>query len=189
VKTVRLDAANRWGKCWNTNEITVLPLVASFTANQTSGLSPLTIAFTDTSTDQPTSWYWNFGDGGISNLQNPVYTYKNAGVYIAYLNATNGYDGWMSAQPTTITIYSLPLVSFMASPTTGMTNTSVKFNDQSTGFPSPASWYWDFGDGFNSTQQNPSHQYTIPGSYTVNHSATNTQGTVWLNKTAYISIS
>jgi PKD repeat protein len=164
-------------------------MVASFTANQTAGLEPLTVQFTDTSTDQPTSWDWIFGDGGISNLQNPVYTYQNAGVYTVYLKATNGYDGLTSAQPETITVYSLPLVSFTASPTTGTTNVSVKFNDQSTGFPSPALWYWDFGDGFNSTQQNPSHQYTMPGLYTVSHAATNTQGTVWLNKTAYISIS
>ena len=189
VQTVRLDATNRWGKCWDTSEITVSPLVALFTPNQTSGLVPLTIKFTDTSTDQPISWNWIFGDGGTSNLQNPVYTYMNAGVYTAYLNATNGYDGWKSAPPTTITVYSLPLVSFTASPTSGMANTSVKFDDQSTGFPSPTSWYWDFGDGYNSTFQNPSHQYTISGLYTVSHSATNTQGTVWLNKTAYISIS
>ena len=52
-------------------------------------------------------------------------------------------------------------------PTAGTPGTSVIFNDQSTGFPAPASWYWDFGDGYNSTQQNPSHQYVSSGLYNV----------------------
>ena len=97
VYTVRLDATDALGSCWNTNQITVSPLVASFIANQTSGLEPLTVQFTDKSTDQPISWRWNFGDGGTSTLQNPVHVYATAGSYLVNLNATNGYDGWMSA--------------------------------------------------------------------------------------------
>jgi PKD repeat protein len=189
VYTVRLDATDALGSCWNTNQITVSSLAASFIANQTGGLVPLTVQFTDKSTDQPISWLWNFGDGSTSTQQNPVHLYTKAGAYIVNLNATNGYDGWMSASPSTITVYSLPTVSFSAIPTTGAAGTSVVFNDQSTGFPVPTSWYWDFGDGYNSTYQNPSHQYASAGVYTVSHSATNAQGTVWLNKTAYISIS
>lgn len=189
VYTVRLDATDALGSCWNTNQITVSPLAASFTANQTSGLEPLTVQFTDTSTDQPISWRWNFGDGGISTLQNPVHVYAKAGLYLVNLNATNGYDGWMSAPQSTITVYSLPSVSFTAIPTNGAAGTSVVFNDQTTGSPAPTSWYWDFGDGYNSTYQNPSHQYASAGLYTISHSATNAQGTEWLNKTAYISIS
>ena len=42
---------------------------------------------------------------------------------------------------------------------------TVAFTDTSTG--SPNSWIWDFGDGFTSELQNPTHQYTVSGSYTV----------------------
>jgi PKD repeat protein len=187
--TVRLDARNNLGKCWNTNEISVSPLTASFTTNQTTGLVPLAVQFTDTSTDKPISWLWNFGDGGTSPLQNPVYTYIKSGTYTANLSAYNGYDKPMSSPNIQITVYSLPAVSFTASPRTGAPGTSVIFSDQSTGYPSPTSWYWDFGDGFTSSYQNPSHQYVSSGLYNVNHSATNSQGTNWMNETAYITIS
>ncbi|MGB7787748.1 PKD domain-containing protein, partial [Methanoregula sp.] len=187
--TVRLDATNSLGSCWNTTGISVSSLAASFTQNQTTGLAPLSVQFTDTSTDQPTLWNWNFGDGGTSSLQNPIHTYTTAGIYTVNLNATNGYDGWIDAPSESITVYSLPAVSFTASPLTGPSGTSVLFNDQSTGFPSPESWNWDFGDGYTSTQQNPSHQYVNAGAYNVSHSATSAQGTTWLNKTAYITIS
>ena len=187
--TARLDAANNLGSCWNTTGITVSSLAASFTANQSSGLAPLAIQFTDTSTDQPNAWTWNFGDGSSSTLQNPMHTYTTAGVYTANLNATNGYNGWISAPSKSITVYTLPTVAFSASPLAGTAGTSVLFSDQSSGYPAPSSWYWDFGDGFTSAYQNPSHQYANTGSYTVSHAATNSQGTVWLNKTAYITIS
>jgi PKD repeat protein len=189
VYTARLDATNNQGSCWNTTSITVSPLTASFNANQTTGLEPLAVQFTDTSTDLPIKWSWNFGDSGTSGIQNPVHTYTAPGIYTMNLSATNGFDGWMSSPSILITVFSLPQVSFTASPRSGTPGTSVIFADGSTSFPNPVSWYWDFGDGYSSTQQNPSHQYTSPGSYDVNHSATNPQGTVWLNETGYITIS
>ena len=189
VYTVRLDATNSLGSCWKTTDITVSPLTASFNANQTAGLEPLAVQFTDTSTDQPTKWSWNFGDGGTSASQNPVHPYTAPGIYTVNLSATNGFDGWRNSSSILITVYSLPQVSFTASPTSGTSGTAVVFNDQSTGFPGPTSFSWDFGDGTGSIQQNPSHQYTRAGIYTINHSATSSQGTVWLNKTGYITIS
>lgn len=186
---VTRSVSNSVGTSSSSTNVSVCPLVASFTTNQTTGPVPLSVRFTDTSTDQPVSWLWNFGDGSASTLQNPVHTYTTAGVYLVNLSASNGYDGMMSAQPVKITIWSLPTASFTASPVTGMPGTSVLFSDQSTGFPSPAFWYWDFGDGYTSSQQNPSHQYVNAGTYNVSHSATNAQGITWLNKTAYITIS
>ncbi|WP_141706473.1 DUF3344 domain-containing protein, partial [Methanosarcina sp. A14] len=46
--------------------------VAAFSAFPTSGKTPLNVKFTDTSTGSPTSWFWNFGDGSKSYLQNPI---------------------------------------------------------------------------------------------------------------------
>ena len=77
-----------------TNYITVTtppppPPTADFVGTPTSGDVPLLVNFTDLSTDGPTSWSWNFGDGGSSTAQNPSYTYTTAGTYTVTLTATN----------------------------------------------------------------------------------------------------
>lgn len=64
--------------------------VANFTATPLSGTEPLTVNFTDSSTNSPTSWLWNFGDGTTSTLQNPSKTYS-VGVYTVSLTATNSF--------------------------------------------------------------------------------------------------
>ena len=65
--------------------------VPNFTANTTSGNSPLTVAFTDTSTNSPTGWAWDFTNDGStdSTVQNPTYTYSSPGTYSVKLTATN----------------------------------------------------------------------------------------------------
>ena len=64
-------------------------LIANFTADTTSGYSPLTVNFNDTSQGEPTEWYWDFGDGSNSTEQNPVHTYLLTGKYNVTLTVTN----------------------------------------------------------------------------------------------------
>jgi PKD repeat protein len=65
---------------------------ASFSGSPTSGDYPLTVQFTDGSSGDPTSWSWNFGDGGSSTAQNPSHTYTAAGTYTVSLTVANA-DG------------------------------------------------------------------------------------------------
>ncbi len=65
------------------------PPFADFTANPTSGEAPLNVQFTDQSTNSPTLWSWNFGDGNTSTQQNPSHTYQNAGSYSVSLQVSN----------------------------------------------------------------------------------------------------
>ena len=67
------------------------PPVAGFTATPTSGTAPLAVSFTDTSTNAPTSWAWDFDGNGStdSTLQNPQHTYSAPGTYSVTLTATN----------------------------------------------------------------------------------------------------
>ncbi len=63
--------------------------LANFTGMPTTGTVPLTVQFTETSTNNPTSWSWAFGDGGTSTDQNATHTYTAAGTYDVSLRAAN----------------------------------------------------------------------------------------------------
>ena len=63
--------------------------IAEFTTNTTSGQTPLTVNFTDQSTNNPTSWNWEFGDGGSSFEQNPTHVYNTEGAYTVSLTVSN----------------------------------------------------------------------------------------------------
>ena len=67
----------------------VITPVANFTGSPTSGTIPLLVTFTDQSSNTPTSWFWDFGDGDTSALQNPMHSYAVAGTYTVSLTATN----------------------------------------------------------------------------------------------------
>ncbi|AAB85221.1 cell surface glycoprotein (s-layer protein) [Methanothermobacter thermautotrophicus str. Delta H] len=62
------------------------PPMANFTANATEGIAPLTVQFTDLSTEA-TEWYWDFNNDTIidSTEQNPTYTYTQPGTYTVTL--------------------------------------------------------------------------------------------------------
>jgi len=68
----------------------------------------------------------------------------------------------------------VPVANFSATPMSGNTPLTVQFTDLSSG--NTTSWLWNFGDGGTSTNQNPNHTYTTPGSYTVSLTATNSGG-------------
>jgi uncharacterized protein (TIGR02145 family) len=65
--------------------------IANFSANTTSGPAPLTVNFTDQSTNNPSSWEWDFGDGGTSIQQSPSHTYNANGIYTVTQTATNSF--------------------------------------------------------------------------------------------------
>jgi PKD repeat protein len=154
--------------------------VADFFANQTTGTVPLAVNFTDNSTNMPTSWNWNFGDGNYSSLQNPVYTYNRPGLYSVTLNASNiaGYNSTTKVDYIDVIAQS-PVASFTANVTTGLAPLGIQFNDTSTNFP--AMWNWSFGDTswFNTTDpvlSNATKSYPTGGNYTVTLYVSNSGG-------------
>lgn len=126
------------------------------------------IYFTDLSIGNGSSvntWQWDFGDGSTSILQNPTHPYATAGNYMVQLVVTNLW-GCSDSVWHTIAVDSLPSANFIwANVCLG---DSMFFADLSTsGGSSITNWYWDFGDGNSSMQQNPSHLYANSGSYNV----------------------
>ncbi|RJP48704.1 MAG: PKD domain-containing protein [Anaerolineaceae bacterium] len=62
---------------------------ASFTVDVYQGQAPLTVNFTDTSTNTPTAWSWKKNGVEFSVLQNPTYVFSSAGIYTVQLTASN----------------------------------------------------------------------------------------------------
>ena len=163
-----------------------LPPVADFEGTPLSGEVPLTVSFTDLSTNDPTGWDWDFGEGGSSTQQNPVYEYTSAGTYTVTLTATNSCGPDVETKTDYITVTCTPpTADFAGDPTSGGHPLTVQFTDQSSG---ATSWDWDFGDTQTSTEQNPSHQYSSPGVYTVTLTVTNDCGSDIETKNDYITV-
>jgi PKD repeat protein len=143
-------------------------LTADFTATPTSGVNALSVSFTDTTTGgRPNAWFWVFGDGGFSVLQNPTHTFMAPGSYSVSLTAVAGQEEDSIQKVDLITVDPAAFVAdFRASPTQGINPLQVAFTDTSTG-ATLTSWSWDFGDGSTSVQQNPTHTYTTLGLHTV----------------------
>ncbi len=148
------------------------PPVANFSFVETS-FAPegATYAFTDLSTNSPTSWSWSFGDVSYSTAQNPSHTYAAATIYSVYLTVTNANGSNTWGQGNCIKVPAL-MADFTATPTSGPGPLSVAFTDASVGLASdpqstPNTWLWSFGDGGISTEQNPTHTYTFAGNHTV----------------------
>jgi PKD repeat protein len=160
--------------------------VAQFTADTTSGAAPLTVQFTDTSSNTPTGWSWTFGDGGTSTEQSPSHQYTAAGTYTVSLTASNLGGSDDETKTGYITVYIPPVAEFSANDTSGPAPHTVQFTDASTN--TPTGWSWAFGDGGTSTAQSPSHQYTAAGTYTVSLTATNPAGSDPEVKVDYITV-
>ena len=171
------------------HSLALLPLQADFSGSPTSGIAPLTVNFTDESTSDPTSWDWDFGDTGTSSLQHPSHDYTSTGQFTVSLTAANAGGQDTETKPDYITVAVPPVADFVGNPTSGPVPLTVSFTDLSTGGVCP-SWCWDFGDGEVSgcPEQNPTHTYTVAGTYTVSMFVCGPGGEDCESKTDYITV-
>lgn len=166
--------------------------VANFTGTPTSGTIPLTVNFTDTSTNSPTSWLWDFKNDGTatSTQQNPTYTYSSAGTYTVKLTATNSSGSNSVTKTAFITANNVaPVAGFSGTPTSGTIPLSVAFTNNSTG--TNLTYLWDFkNDGTaTSTATNPTYSYSSTGTFTVKLTASNSAGVSTSTRVSYITAS
>ncbi|NUQ25463.1 MAG: PKD domain-containing protein [Saprospiraceae bacterium] len=156
---------------------TVAPPVAAMSATPQIGCAPLTVQYQDETNGTVTSRQWNFpgGSPAFSTEINPVVTYSQPGSYSATLTVTNAAGTDLLAEADYITVLGPPTVNF----TSAVQGFIATFTNQTV---NGNSFLWNFGDGGTSTQQNPSHTYTAPGTYTVRLTATNECGTRFLQQ-------
>ena len=127
-------------------------------------INDLTVSLSDASSSA-TSWWWDFGDGNSDTLENPVHTYASPGTYTICLIASNACGADTTCATATV------CNELLADWTYTTNDIIADFTSTSTG--EPTAWLWDFGDGNTSTQENPSHTYASPGTYTVCLTASN----------------
>ncbi|MEM7101972.1 MAG: PKD domain-containing protein, partial [Bacteroidota bacterium] len=75
--------------CGTDTALWVIEVIEGPDANFSSSSVGTTVSFTDLSTNNPTSWLWDFGDGATSILQNPTHNYASLGTYTVCLTVAN----------------------------------------------------------------------------------------------------
>ncbi len=133
-------------------------------------------------------WDWNFGDGGMSEIQHPQHCYNTQGKYSITLTvrSSNG----CSASLTNINLISLdppPVALFSAPLSSSILEPDISFTDNSIG---ANSWNWNFNDvsdsvNNNSDLPNPSHLYSKAGTYCVTLAVSNSAGCVDTNQKCF----
>ncbi|MCO6475611.1 MAG: PKD domain-containing protein [Phaeodactylibacter sp.] len=126
----------------------------TYTSNQ------LAVAFADQSTNNPTEWLWDFGDGNTASTANPQHTYELPGAYQVCLTAQSVCGMTQSCRNLTVNCFA-PQANY----TFSADELTLSFTDISTN--NPSTWMWAFGDGNTSTEQNPTHTFEVPGAYLV----------------------
>lgn len=181
VKLVIRNAAGTSDSITKNQFITIYnqPTV-NFTGNPLSGCYPLPVQFTDQSLAGSGSinlWQWDFGDGATGVIQNPAHIYPTSGNFNVTLRVRNSLG--------CITVLTKnQYVQVNPKPHADFTNTNpvscnppatINFTNASTG-TGTLNYQWSFGDGSTSATTNPSHTYTLPGTYTVRLIVINASG-------------
>ncbi|MES2701629.1 MAG: PKD domain-containing protein [Bacteroidota bacterium] len=150
-----------------TNCVRVSNPDAVFTNTPSSGCDPLTVNFTDASTDLPgiaiVSRMMAYGDGSTEVLTaaSVAHTYTAGGIYSPLEIITDAYGCTDFLEGPPITVNS-PAAIFTSSSLTICVGGTADFTNASTG---TTSYLWSFGDGATTTAYSPSHTYTAAGTY------------------------
>ncbi|MFL5764651.1 MAG: PKD domain-containing protein [Bacteroidia bacterium] len=148
------------------NVVNCPPLaVASF--GYGGACSGTTINFSNTTTPAANTYLWNFGDGSpTTTVTSPSHTYPALGTYVVTLIINSGTP---CADTAIQTLNISTLTADFLNDAPQCKGIPVNFTDTSTVASSDmiTGWNWNFGDGFTSTLQNPSHTYGAGGAFNV----------------------
>lgn len=128
----------------------------------------LSVQFDGTSSYDPdgntVSYLWNFGDGDTSSLAQPSHVYASSGDYQVTLTVSDGdledvvsREIILNQAPTSI------IGDVVVNGLTAAFDGSQSYDPDNDAL----NYLWDFGDGVQSTEENPVHEYTEAGDFTV----------------------
>ncbi len=163
-----------------TKQVTVYEnLYANITYSPKCGTFPLTVHFTDNSTDTPDTWLWKFYDinqnlvSTIPDNRTPIFEYPTAGTYKVELTAGNLQNAW-DVRTFWVTVSDCLQANFTANQTRGYYPFTVNFTDTSTPQSSVSTRIWDFGDQTTGSGATEIHTFSQKGNYNVSLTVTNT---------------
>jgi len=175
VYTASLTTTSHYG-CSDTKtlDITVQPIPQpNFTAVPLVQTYPdATVAFSNTTATGPWTFLWNFGDSITSTEESPTHIYADPGTYDVNFFVMNG-DCKDSSKTTVVINPRVPIAAF-DEPIGGCNPVEVQFVNQSQW---ATAYLWDFGDGYVSTRENPTHSFYDMGEFTIRLQATGPGGT------------
>lgn len=139
------------------------------------GCEPLTVTFKDSTLPSTYTYTWDFGNGEISYLQSPSYTYENDGNYQVSLNVVSDHNcPTSSSKIMYVTVFDNPVPQITYNPS--VVDIRHPVYDFSIISPIITDVTWFFGDNDSSNVFTPSHTYRDTGSYTVTAYTTNENG-------------
>lgn len=146
------------------------PVIADFDATNVNGDAPLQVSFTNNSQNAE-NYFWDFGDGQVSEESDPLHTYNYSGFYNVKLVAYNpNYTDTLVKERLVFVSYKEVVADFSVDNLQGGIPFTVHFINNSI---NEDSYWWDFGDGSSDTLENPVHTYLSAGDYTVSLIASN----------------
>ncbi|PCH70044.1 MAG: hypothetical protein COC06_06355 [Bacteroidales bacterium] len=168
--------ANGLSNCDNVEDAMELKIIPTPKANFNIGVSCIkdSISFEDISSGgifPVESWLWQFGDGDVSNIQNPSHEFGEVKEYKVSLVVTNN-KGCKATIEKTARVNPLPEMKFTHEKIAAI-NTPVNFINECF---NAVSYEWNFGEGSFSTDEHPNHTYTSPGVFTVELKAQSKEG-------------
>lgn len=163
---VSLEVTNKFGCTDDTSKkIIIAPLpTAEFAAN--SICTGKTVAFENKSkiSSGGMSYWWEFGDGKTSELENPEHLFATSGTYNIRLIATSN-GQCKDTISKVLESFPTPVAGFTS--TGDCINETIQFNNTSSLAVGTLSYQWTFGDGTASQNNNPSKKYSTPRAYEV----------------------
>jgi chitodextrinase len=134
---------------------------------------------------EPYNWSWDFGDGNTSDEQFPTHYYITGGEFPVTLTVTDA-NGSVANDSTRSRIEQ-DFEADAGGDYDAQVGELIQFEGKAEHGIEPYTWYWDFGDGETSTEEDPEHAYTAVGEYNVTLTVTDDVGNTATDDTmAYI---
>jgi len=155
------------------NYVTVLGPATTFTASLSNACLGNSVQFTDLS-NGAYEWEWNFGEGTVSNEQNPSFTYEQVGAYVVTLFSldTLGCSAFYTID-LPIQVHPVPLASFDLPLTSACAPVVIEPMNTSEG---GSSFIWQVAPGLESTEASPLITFENAGEYAIQLITTNQFG-------------